>query len=131
MDRCALLATLWSLSLWIVLAAGATAGISVVAGPSSSSSGSVVGSGAGNSGASAGVVASSKKDARCEEITIPMCRGIGYNWTSMPNSLHHGTSSLSVLVAKEERILNRKNCVCFDRDETLLRSGKSLSRIAF
>lgn len=32
-----------------------------------------------------------KKDARCEEITIPMCRGIGYNWTSMPNSLHHET----------------------------------------
>ena len=32
-----------------------------------------------------------KKDSRCEEITIPMCRGIGYNWTSMPNALHHET----------------------------------------
>lgn len=30
-------------------------------------------------------------DERCQEITIPMCRGIGYNWTSMPNSLHHDT----------------------------------------
>lgn len=26
---------------------------------------------------------------RCEEITIPMCRGIGYNLTSMPNELNH------------------------------------------
>lgn len=50
---------------------------------SSSSSGSVV-------GASAVAVGVGKKDARCEEISIPMCRGIGYNWTSMPNSLHHG-----------------------------------------
>ena len=28
---------------------------------------------------------------RCEEITIPMCRGIGYNMTSMPNELNHDT----------------------------------------
>lgn len=58
----------------------------LVAGPASvpSVSGSV---GAVNSG---GPVLAVKKDARCEEITIPMCRGIGYNWTSMPNSLHHG-----------------------------------------
>ncbi|KAG8188665.1 hypothetical protein JTE90_026769 [Oedothorax gibbosus] len=28
---------------------------------------------------------------RCEEITIPMCRGIGYNFTSMPNKFHHDT----------------------------------------
>lgn len=28
---------------------------------------------------------------RCEEITIPMCRGIGYNMTSMPNQLNHET----------------------------------------
>ncbi|KAL7297104.1 hypothetical protein TKK_0009526 [Trichogramma kaykai] len=26
---------------------------------------------------------------RCEEITIPMCRGIGYNFTAMPNELNH------------------------------------------
>lgn len=28
---------------------------------------------------------------RCEEITIPMCRGIGYNHTKMPNELNHDT----------------------------------------
>lgn len=28
---------------------------------------------------------------RCEEITIPMCRGIGYNLTSFPNALDHDT----------------------------------------
>ncbi|XP_015922948.1 frizzled-5 [Parasteatoda tepidariorum] len=28
---------------------------------------------------------------RCEEITIPMCKGIGYNYTSMPNKFHHDT----------------------------------------
>ncbi|XP_046994473.1 frizzled-5-like [Schistocerca americana] len=26
---------------------------------------------------------------RCEEIRIPMCRGVGYNLTSMPNELNH------------------------------------------
>ncbi|XP_073947694.1 frizzled 2 isoform X2 [Choristoneura fumiferana] len=28
---------------------------------------------------------------RCEEISIPMCRGIGYNLTAFPNSLDHDT----------------------------------------
>ncbi|XP_075978516.1 frizzled 2 [Anticarsia gemmatalis] len=28
---------------------------------------------------------------RCQEITIPMCRGIGYNLTSFPNPLDHDT----------------------------------------
>lgn len=28
---------------------------------------------------------------RCEEISIPMCRGIGYNYTIMPNQFHHDT----------------------------------------
>uniref|UniRef100_A0A8D8ZZP9 Frizzled-2 n=2 Tax=Cacopsylla melanoneura TaxID=428564 RepID=A0A8D8ZZP9_9HEMI len=28
---------------------------------------------------------------RCEEITIPMCKGIGYNLTQMPNDLNHDT----------------------------------------
>ena len=27
--------------------------------------------------------------SRCEQISIPMCRGIGYNLTSMPNELNH------------------------------------------
>lgn len=30
-------------------------------------------------------------NSRCEEITIPMCRGIGYNFTAMPNELNHDT----------------------------------------
>lgn len=29
--------------------------------------------------------------SRCEEITIPMCRGIGYNMTSFPNEMNHET----------------------------------------
>jgi frizzled protein 5/8 len=28
---------------------------------------------------------------RCEEITVPMCKGIGYNYTSMPNQFNHET----------------------------------------
>ncbi|XP_008468232.1 frizzled-2-like [Diaphorina citri] len=28
---------------------------------------------------------------RCEEITIPMCKGIGYNLTQMPNEMNHDT----------------------------------------
>ncbi|KAK2187928.1 hypothetical protein NP493_150g04015 [Ridgeia piscesae] len=28
---------------------------------------------------------------QCQEITIPMCRGIGYNLTYMPNQFHHDT----------------------------------------
>lgn len=38
-----------------------------------------LGSGTGTGGSS----------LRCEEITIPMCRGIGYNHTSFPNDLDH------------------------------------------
>lgn len=34
---------------------------------------------------------SSSSSSRCEEITIPMCRGIGYNMTSLPNELNHDT----------------------------------------
>ena len=26
---------------------------------------------------------------RCQEITIPMCKGIGYNYTYMPNQFNH------------------------------------------
>ncbi|XP_073968393.1 frizzled-2-like [Rhodnius prolixus] len=35
------------------------------------------------------VLVTSHSGPRCEEITIPMCRGIGYNLTSMPNELNH------------------------------------------
>ncbi|XP_067014772.2 frizzled-2 [Anabrus simplex] len=33
----------------------------------------------------------SSGSSRCEEIRIAMCRGIGYNMTSMPNELNHDT----------------------------------------
>lgn len=31
------------------------------------------------------------KEFKCEEISIPMCRGIGYNLTFMPNQFNHDT----------------------------------------
>ncbi len=37
---------------------------------------------------------------RCEEISIPMCRGIGYNYTAMPNQFHHDTQEESGLEGK-------------------------------
>ncbi|XP_076282071.1 frizzled 2 isoform X1 [Lasioglossum baleicum] len=58
-------------------------GSSVVAGGSASSSNS-----GGHSSLSGGAT---NGNGRCEEITIPMCRGIGYNLTAMPNELNHDT----------------------------------------
>lgn len=46
-----------------------------------------------------GYAASSDKE-RCEEINIPMCRGIGYNYTSMPNQFHHDTQEEAGLEGK-------------------------------
>jgi hypothetical protein len=43
--------------------------------------------------------ASNEKE-RCEEISIPMCRGIGYNYTVMPNQFHHDTQEESGLEGK-------------------------------
>ncbi|XP_030765819.1 frizzled-2 [Sitophilus oryzae] len=37
------------------------------------------------------VISSSEGEGKCEEITIPMCLGIGYNMTRMPNELNHET----------------------------------------
>ncbi|XP_039755903.1 frizzled-2 [Pararge aegeria] len=39
----------------------------------------------------AGALATHAQQPRCEEITIPMCRGIGYNLTAFPNALDHDT----------------------------------------
>lgn len=47
---------------------------------------SINGGGGGHSG-----IGSGNGKGRCEEITIPMCRGIGYNLTAMPNELNHDT----------------------------------------
>ena len=32
-----------------------------------------------------------KPNWQCQEITIPMCKGIGYNYTYMPNQFNHDT----------------------------------------
>ncbi|XP_022190811.2 frizzled-5 [Nilaparvata lugens] len=45
----------------------------------------------GQGGGNAAPPAAGGGGSRCEEITIPMCRGIGYNLTSMPNELNHDT----------------------------------------
>lgn len=39
--------------------------------------------------ASSSVISSTEGEGKCEEITIPMCLGIGYNMTRMPNELNH------------------------------------------
>ena len=37
------------------------------------------------------VVGAGDQPRRCQEITIPMCKGIGYNYTYMPNQFNHET----------------------------------------
>ncbi|XP_025043515.2 frizzled-5 [Pelodiscus sinensis] len=37
------------------------------------------------------LVAAASKAPVCQEITVPMCRGIGYNLTYMPNQFNHDT----------------------------------------
>ena len=39
--------------------------------------------------AAAAAAVATDHEKRCEEITVPMCRNIGYNSTSMPNQFHH------------------------------------------
>lgn len=53
--------------------------VSCLAGQTTSDSGNSLGTGLNPSG------------SRCEEITIPMCRGINYNFTSFPNEFNHDT----------------------------------------
>ncbi|XP_076458216.1 frizzled-5-like [Babylonia areolata] len=38
-----------------------------------------------------GVADAGEQARRCQEITIPMCKGIGYNFTYMPNQFNHET----------------------------------------
>ncbi|XP_055318993.1 frizzled-2 isoform X1 [Sitodiplosis mosellana] len=40
-------------------------------------------------------------NSRCEEIKIPMCRGIGYNLTSFPNEMNHDTQEEAGLEANQ------------------------------
>ncbi|NWZ03676.1 FZD8 protein, partial [Loxia curvirostra] len=51
---------------------------------------------AGCAAASAAAAASSSssssaKELSCQEITVPLCKGIGYNYTYMPNQFNHDT----------------------------------------
>ncbi|XP_025904525.1 frizzled-8 [Nothoprocta perdicaria] len=49
---------------------------------------------AGCAAASAAAAASSSSSAKelsCQEITVPLCKGIGYNYTYMPNQFNHDT----------------------------------------
>ncbi|KYN00965.1 Frizzled-5 [Cyphomyrmex costatus] len=61
-------------------------GIGGVSGSVGGSHSVINGGGGGHSGIGGG-----NEKGRCEEITIPMCRGIGYNLTAMPNELNHDT----------------------------------------
>ncbi|XP_076351108.1 frizzled-5-like [Tachypleus tridentatus] len=38
---------------------------------------------------------------KCEEITIPMCKNVGYNYTSMPNQFYHETQEEAGLEAHQ------------------------------
>nr|XP_056713688.1 frizzled-8 [Euleptes europaea] len=44
-----------------------------------------------SSSAAAAASSSSAKELSCQEITVPLCKGIGYNYTSMPNQFNHDT----------------------------------------
>ncbi|TRZ24852.1 hypothetical protein HGM15179_002270 [Zosterops borbonicus] len=41
--------------------------------------------------AAAASSSSSAKELSCQEITVPLCKGIGYNYTYMPNQFNHDT----------------------------------------
>ncbi|XP_022253757.1 frizzled-8-like [Limulus polyphemus] len=44
---------------------------------------------------------SSSSFQKCEEITIPMCKNVGYNYTSMPNQFYHETQEEAGLEAHQ------------------------------
>lgn len=41
-----------------------------------------------------------QSESKCELITLPMCKGIGYNHTRMPNQLNHDTQEEAGLEGK-------------------------------
>lgn len=51
-------------------------------------------------GSAAASSSKSSQHGDCEEISIPMCRGIGYNYTSMPNQFLHDTQDEAGLEGK-------------------------------
>ncbi|XP_032556974.1 frizzled-8 [Chiroxiphia lanceolata] len=46
---------------------------------------------AASAAAAASSSSSSAKELSCQEITVPLCKGIGYNYTYMPNQFNHDT----------------------------------------
>nr|XP_033320886.1 frizzled-2-like isoform X1 [Megalopta genalis]XP_033320887.1 frizzled-2-like isoform X1 [Megalopta genalis] len=77
-----------SSSLMVGVVPGSGSGSGSMVGPGSSV---VAGGSSGTSGHSSLSGGATNGNGRCEEITIPMCRGIGYNLTAMPNELNHDT----------------------------------------
>ncbi|XP_060104100.1 frizzled-8 [Heteronotia binoei] len=63
---------------------GSSSVAAAAAASSSSSSSSAAAAGASAAAAAA-------KELSCQEITVPLCKGIGYNYTSMPNQFNHDT----------------------------------------
>jgi len=47
---------------------------------------------------------------RCEEIKVPLCRGLGYSLTSMPNQFQHATQDEAGLEAHQFYPLVAINC---------------------
>ncbi|XP_044737682.1 frizzled-2 [Chrysoperla carnea] len=68
--------------------------------------------GGGLSGSGVGLLSPIEQtnQPRCEEITIPMCRGIGYNVTYMPNDLNHETQEEAGLEVHQFWPLVEINC---------------------
>ncbi|XP_048583367.1 protein mom-5 isoform X2 [Nematostella vectensis] len=48
--------------------------------------------------------------ARCQEVTIPMCKNLGYNQTLFPNSLGHKTQREAGLIVHQFVPLVKVNC---------------------
>ncbi|KAF2351124.1 Frizzled domain, partial [Trinorchestia longiramus] len=56
------------------------------------------------------IVGDIMKEPRCQEISIPMCKSIGYNMTSMPNQFNHETQDEAGLEVHQFWPLVEINC---------------------
>jgi hypothetical protein len=59
---------------------------------------------------SASTKRASKDGAKCQEITVPMCRNMPYNATSMPNQFNHYTQQEAAMEAHQFWALVEINC---------------------
>ena len=50
------------------------------------------------------------QNGKCEEITVPMCRNMEYNMTSMPNQFNHETQAEAAMEAHQFWALVEINC---------------------